>query len=55
MNFDQDYKEFIDHLEKRCVVRPVKLGKQEKLAVQLFVTYLNIRYKTAISAIRHKL
>ena len=55
MNFDQDYKEFIEHLEKQCVVHPVKLDKQEKIAVQLFVTYLNIRYKTAISAIRHKI
>ncbi len=55
MNFDQDYKEFIEHLEKKCVVHPVNLNKKQKFAVQLFIAYLNIRYKTVVSAIRKEL
>ena len=47
MNFDHDYEEFIEHLEKTCILHPVNLEKQEKLAVLLFVTYLNIRYEKA--------
>lgn len=47
MNFNQDYNEFIEHLEKTCVLRPMKIDKFEDVAVRLFVTYLNIRYAKA--------
>jgi len=44
MNFDRDYEEFIEHLEKSCVLRPMALDRVQDAAVRLFVTYLNIRY-----------
>ena len=47
MNFNKDYKEFVEHLEKTCVLRPMKLDTLEDVAVRLFVTYLNIRYAKA--------
>ena len=44
MNFNKDYKEYIEYLEKTCVLQPIELTESENGAVQLFVTYLNIRY-----------
>ena len=44
MNFDKDYIEFVEYLEKTCVLRPVRLDTLQDIAVGLFVTYLNIRY-----------
>ena len=54
MNFDKDYKEFIDHLKKTCALRPMKLDRDEDVAVRLFVAYLNIRYaKTSANQAMH--
>lgn len=52
MNFDKDYEEFVEHLEKHCVVRPVELKNRDKVALESFVTYLNIRYKKGLMVLR---
>jgi len=47
MNFDQDYKEFIEHLTKAKGLESGSLSRREDVAVRLFTAYLNIRYEKA--------
>lgn len=45
MNFNKDYKEFIEDLKKKnaCMASPV-LIRVERVAISIFVTYLNSKY-----------
>jgi len=45
MNFDKDYKEFLEHITVKCGTSgPLELSTEEKAAVRLFAAYLNCRY-----------
>lgn len=46
MNFDKDYEDFIEHMQKLTVSASPVLCRIERVAVKLFVSYLNIRYET---------
>ena len=45
MNFNDDYKGFIEHIKNNAGSSgPVKLTREEDVAVRFFVAYLNLRY-----------
>ena len=45
MNFNDDYKGFIEHIKNNAGSSgPVKLTHEEDVAVRFFVAYLNLRY-----------
>jgi len=48
MNFDQDYKEFLEWEKTKCgTIAPTEFTAEEDVSIRLFVAYLNCRYAAA--------
>ena len=52
MNFNDDYKGFIEHIKNNAGSSGlVKLTREEDVAVRFFVAYLNLRYVDMVTRI----
>jgi len=50
MDFNKDYREFLEHITVKCGTSgPLKLSTEEKAAVRLFAAYLNCRYAQRVT------